>query len=520
MQQIKNFIMAFRGHSPRVISIPKHNTVVTNIDRITVNTDFVKNTLYIGYESQMQNTLRFLNGITLFLIEDIDDFSIPNKNDNCIVVFPRDTDLDELTEKCASLISNQNLVFEDTYILLDAFLSQEKLQDIIEVAAQTINNPIAILDNSYKVIASSATCTTDDFQWNDIISRGYCSYEFITMFSNIEEIKNETKLNQPFFTGCLASPLRRCISRLTVGWNHMGYLLSIEANGRISERNLIFLQVLSRLLAKMIDAGNRAVGGKLYSDYGSVLLDCLNGNFSDRKTLLDCMKNTSFKLNSRYYILVIDIGLYNNTYDIRVDHLREHINQVFKGAISVSYMNDAVILFESGMTEKEMMEYLSKHRDYYAKNKLRIGFSDSFDDLFLSRKYHDQTIRILKLLAKLNPSECIVSYEDYKLYDLMLSGLKKYKMDIKGYISRECASIIEYDQQNDTRYFETLYYYIQFNRNLKCTADKLFIHKNTVSYRISRARELFNIDLEDAEVRLKFSYSYMLQELLKADLFD
>ena len=520
MQQIKNFILALRAYAPRVISIPKHNTVLTSIDRITVNTDFIKNTLYIGYESQMQNALRFLNGITLFLIEDIDAFCIPNRNDNCIVVFPRDTDLDEISEKCASLISNQNLVFEDTYILLEAFLSQEELQDIVEVAAQTINNPIIILDNSYKVIASSATCTSDDFQWNDIISRGYCSYEFITIFSNIEEIKNETKLNQPFFSGCLASPLRRCASRLNVGRNHVGYLLSIEANGRISERNLIFLQVLSKLLAKMIDAGNRAVGGKLYSDYGSVLLDCLNGNFSNRKMLMDCMKNTGFKLNSQYYILVIDIGLYNNTYDIRVDHLREHINQVFKDAISVSYMNDAVILFESRMTEKEMLEYLSQYRDYYAKNKLRIGFSDSFTDLFLSSWYCDQTKRILKLLAKLNPSESIVSYEDYKLYDLMLSGLRKHKADVNEYISRECSRIIEYDQQNDTRYFETLYYYIQFNRNLKSTADKLFIHKNTVSYRISRARELFNIDLEDAEVRLKFSYSYMLQELLKADLFD
>lgn len=520
MQQIKNFILDLRSYSPRVVSMPKYNIILTNVDRINVNTDFVKNTLYIGYESQMQNNLRFLNGITFFLIEDLDEFSIPNKNGNCIVVFPRETDLDEISEKCASLISNQNLVFEDTYILLDAFLSQEKLQDIIEVAAQTINNPITILDNSYKVIASSVSCTTDDFQWNDLISRGYCTYEFITMFSNIDEIKNETKLNQPFITGCMASPLRRCISRLNVGRNHVGYLLSIEANGRINERNLTFLQVLSRLLAKMIDAGNRAVGGKLYSDYGSVLLDCLNGNFRDRKMLMECMKNTRFELNSRYYILVIDIGLYNKTYDIRVDHLREHINQVFKNAISVSYMNDAVILFESGMTEKEMMEYLSPYRDYYAKNKLRIGFSDSFTDLFLSRRYCDQTRRILKLLVKLNPSECIVSYEDYKLYDLMLSGLRKTKTDISEYFSRECANIIEYDQENDTRYFETLYYYIRFNKKLKSTADKLFIHKNTVSYRISRAKELFNIDLEAAEVRLKISYSYMLQEMLKAGLFD
>ena len=36
-----------------------------------------------------------------------------------------------------------------------------------------------------------------------------------------------------------------------------------------------------------------------------------------------------------------------------------------------------------------------------------------------------QAKRALELAAKLEPSACVVSYDDYKIYDLMINGLKE-----------------------------------------------------------------------------------------------
>jgi|LSQX01.2.fsa_nt_gb hypothetical protein len=517
MEQIQDLILNLRSFMPRVLSMSSNPSVVSKVDRICINTDFSKDTLYIGYESQMQNTVRFLSGMTLFLIEDMQGFGLPDNRANCVIIFPSETDADALFESCNQLIKTQRLLFEDAYVLFDAFLSQSGLNEIIEHTARLVGNPVMVIDKSYKVLAYSKDITTDDFQWNDNISRQYCSYEYISMFSDIDDIKNSRKINEPFFSGCIVSHHRHCISRLCADKECVGYLLSIEACEPFSDRSVSLLQVAARLIARIISIDK--MGDALNSDYASLLLDCLSGKLTDKTILEDRMRVTGMKPSGEYYILVIDIGhYYQNPFGLQAGRLRDHISSIFKNVISVSYNNDAVVLVQSAMTQKQMMEKLGSNRKFFEENKLRIGVSDQFSNLISLQTAWGQAKRTLKLAAKLEPSACVVFYDDYKIYDLMLNGLKRNTID--SYIGRQCAEIIEYDARNDTQYFETLYYYILFEKNLEETANKLFIHRNTVSYRIRRAKELFDIELDDPKMLLMFSCSYLLQRLKKVGWFD
>ena len=60
--------------------------------------------------------------------------------------------------------------------------------------------------------------------------------------------------------------------------------------------------------------------------------------------------------------------------------------------------------------------------------------------------------------------------------------------------------IHEYDRKNETQYFETLKVYLLNEMSYQKTAEKLFIHKNTVIYRIRRIEELFRLNLKDCRV--------------------
>lgn len=517
MRQMQDFILNLRAFMPRVLSMPADPSVISRVDRISINTDFSRNTLYIGYESQMQNTVRFLSGMTLFLIEDMQGFTLPDNRANCVIIFPPKTDADALFDSCARFIKTQRLLYEDTYVLFDAFLSQGGLNEITEHTARLVGNPVMVIDKSYKVLSFSKDIATDDFQWNDNISRKYCSYEYTSMFSDIDDIKNSRKINEPFFSGCIVSHYRHCISRLCAGKECVGYLLSIEACEPFSDRSVSLLQVASRLIAKIISIDK--MGDALNSDYASLLLDCLSGKFTDKTTLDDCMRVTGMKPSGGYYILVIDIGhYYQNPFGVQAGQLRDRINSIFESTISVSYNNDAVVLVQGAMTQKQMIEKLGSNRKFFDENKLCLGISDQFFNLLSAQTAWGQAKRTLELAAKLEPSACVVSYDDYKIYDLMINGLKRNT--IESYIGRQCAEIIEYDATNDTQYFETLYYYILFERNLEETANKLFIHRNTVSYRTRRAKELFDIDLDDPQTRLMFCYSYSLHRLKKVGWFD
>jgi hypothetical protein len=440
----------------------------------------------------------------------------PDNRANCIVIFPPETDADALFGCCTQLIKTQSLVYKDAYVLFDAFLSQSDLSEITEYTARLVGNPVMVIDKSYKILAFSKDISTDDFQWNDNISRKYCSYEYISMFSDIDDIKNSRKINEPFFSGCIVSHHRHCISRLCAGRECIGYLLSIETCEPFSDHSVSLLQVATRLIARIISIDK--MGNAFNSDYASLLLDCLGGRFADKTVLDDCIKVTGMKPPGWYYILVIDIGhYYQNPFGLQAGYLQDRIRSIFENAISVSYNNDVVVLVQSMMTQKQMIKKLSSDRKFIKENKLRIGVSDQFSNLIQVQTAWGQAKRTLRLASKLEPSACVASYDDYKIYDLIINGLERDT--IESYIGRQCADIIEYDAKNDTQYFETLYYYIIFEKNLEETANKLFIHRNTVSYRIRRAKELFDIDLDNPQTRLLFSYSYLLHRLKKVGWF-
>ena len=86
------------------------------------------------------------------------------------------------------------------------------------------------------------------------------------------------------------------------------------------------------------------------------------------------------------------------------------------------------------------------------------------------------------------------------------------------YLLRECPQeavaafrwevlddLIRYDRLHHTSYVQTLACYLHCERNLALTSKKLYIHRNTLIYRISRLSRLLDCDLENAAVRLRLT---------------
>jgi hypothetical protein len=73
----------------------------------------------------------------------------------------------------------------------------------------------------------------------------------------------------------------------------------------------------------------------------------------------------------------------------------------------------------------------------------------------------------------------------------------------------------EYDSNKNTKLYETLYQYLTHERNLVCTAKNLFIHRNSLLYRIQRINELTNSNLDSAIERLHILLSYEIARVLQ-----
>ena len=60
----------------------------------------------------------------------------------------------------------------------------------------------------------------------------------------------------------------------------------------------------------------------------------------------------------------------------------------------------------------------------------------------------------------------------------------------------------DYDAAHDSEYVRTLEYYLKYNGSIRQVADAMFIHRNTISYRMNHIREILGSPLDTEEERL------------------
>lgn len=501
--------------TPLIIALNHKSDFLFRVVRILSDTDFHENTVYIGYESQVQNTIRLLKNITLFLIKDMNELSIPLEHSNSIVLFPDETDINVLFDKCSSSLMERALLLENSFLLFNQFISTDNLENLVDLASRIIHNPIIVIDTSFKVLTYSSAHEVSDSQWQQNINRGYCSFEYIAGFNSIQGVKTSQNSNEPFFINCHTSPLRRCISKLYFNNLQVGYAIVIESHSSFDDMDLELFTMISNTLAKIIDTNNKLALTSNNKDYDSIFVDCLNGSFKNSTDFFDRMEKTDFPLHSSYILFVVDIQNYNN-YDYSGEHLKQHITRSFVRSWSISYKNSVTVLFDVGKNEEKFKSLLKSTKEYFRSNKLRMGISDVFTNIFNLPRFYKQAYNTLQIAAKLSPDETFVLYDDYKFYDLILSTEKKN--EIETFFVCDLIKIKQYDQDHNSDYYDTLYTYIICDRKLDLVANHLHIHKNTVSYRISKLKDIFNINFDDPHKRFQLYYSYILSKMLEKDL--
>ena len=85
---------------------------------------------------------------------------------------------------------------------------------------------------------------------------------------------------------------------------------------------------------------------------------------------------------------------------------------------------------------------------------------------------------------------------------------------LRAVCNSEVVRLQRYDQENRTNYLTTLETYLMCNNSLSKTANKLFIHKNTMSYRLNCIKEIVKLDLNDPEERLNILLSCIVLRTL------
>jgi purine catabolism regulator len=129
---------------------------------------------------------------------------------------------------------------------------------------------------------------------------------------------------------------------------------------------------------------------------------------------------------------------------------------------------------------------------------IAVGYRDAEMALQLGRTFHEKNfcchfndLRVYRILTKFHDNE-----------------------ELKSIYSETVGKLVVHDKQNESGLTETLSTYLDCNTSLTETAKKLFVHVNTIKYRLQKIEELTGCNIHHSEELLWLHTGLKIQKVL------
>ncbi|WP_028549003.1 PucR family transcriptional regulator [Paenibacillus sp. UNC451MF] len=97
--------------------------------------------------------------------------------------------------------------------------------------------------------------------------------------------------------------------------------------------------------------------------------------------------------------------------------------------------------------------------------------------------------------TKLDRNKTVFAFNEVEMFQLLLDASEYVQFD--ALIEKKIGKLSHYDQENGTDLVSTLYYYLSTGGSLMETANQLYVHRNSVKYRMDRIKEIADADLDN-----------------------
>ena len=249
-----------------------------------------------------------------------------------------------------------------------------------------------------------------------------------------------------------------------------------------------------------------------------ILLSLLEVGRSDEEKD-DILKYADIDPKSFFQYITLSIKSENEEIDSETMHqIQQKISLIFEeeGKHNISNKNkefiDYLIYADS---EEEVAAIANEIKQsalnmYTRKNKVCISFSKVRKEIYKLKKMFDESHFTNKLIKKdlIDPQ----NGEFLKLggYLLIFAMDKEYMIDFRNEYLLELK---EADQTSNSQLMRTLTIFLENNGNMLRTAENLFVHRNTLQYRLNKIAHITGKELEDPNVRRDFQNALLINRL-------
>ncbi len=392
---------------------------------------------------------------------------------------------------------------------LQMILNGKGISGILSDIADRAESSIVMIDMSGKILAHSFPFRLQNPLWTQSVKQGYCPTEFMEHIRMLRRENGKQPGSDPYVRICEEMQLFYLCSKITKNDMIFGYIFMIQPSNEFGADCYEMLSIVSGTLTEttLKHQNKITLRSHLYSE---MLTDMLNGISEKQAATRIHVSELTFPPFMR--VLTVKPLYYHGEVSLAAS-IQPQLENIFQVEQSIVYQKSIVLIIGVKKNRAVPQEQLELLKTLCAQNYLLAGISNSFSDPAKFPEYYRQAEKAVILSQKMDANGLIHSYEDYAFFDI-LDHLPE-EMKLMHYCHPSLSLLREYDQQKDTKLYETLRTYTLTGFNQNKTAEILFLHRNTLNYRRQKIMQVSGIDLEDPQVKFLLSYSFAIDLFLE-----
>ncbi|MDR1183867.1 MAG: helix-turn-helix domain-containing protein [Coriobacteriales bacterium] len=359
---------------------------------------------------------------------------------------------------------------------------------LVEKAALFLQNPLVVYGHRDRIITYANLPDDLPSKWRRALENGRLEGGSLVQEARMKQWKRNVPTHYVPRDGDQSAFL---VTQILRGGHNVYGVLVFEYMTEFSRRQERYLPFIAEILyEKYASLHEDDFLGNQRTIYGNFLYKLLSAHEEVDIPLEHELSGISFQNDMRVVAARYSKRTPNRHMETQMVVKLEHI---FPNGHSIVYKSySGILVDEIDERQSELLRELAK------SEQVTIGISWPFRDIYDFKMFFGQAVAAIKIADRLEPDRGLAPYDDF----VGIHFIETYagSQPLERFIYPGLQKLKAYDQDKSADLYETLYQYICHLKNRVDASAALFIHKNTLLYRINQITELLSLSLDDPKV--------------------
>jgi purine catabolism regulator len=317
------------------------------------------------------------------------------------------------------------------------------------------------------------------------------------------------------------------IHPIKAGKQCFGYLLT--QRGFLDQENLQLAIEQASLLIASVFYKNNAVLEKEKNFQDAFIRNILQGKIKSQVEAIEKARAFGWELEFPQIMMIIKIFTEDelqkrNHYEkiLNNNQIEKVFNQslsIYQDKIKTIYINDSLVVFINAIFDKRIQNNLKAVGEKIIEkidvdSKVGVGISQVIKSIERFPDAYKITENNLDIAKMLEQKSFVMKYDEYEIFNL-IDKINDFEL-LNSFLDKKLGKLIRHERESEMNLIETLRVLIENNFNLKKSAKAMYLHYNTMRYRVEKLKD-YDIDIRDGYQLAEVVFAYNIYLWLKAN---